>query len=252
MAMLRNINNFMKYNISGAAKDVAVKKLTDVEEVKKSKQLPFRFSTAYKNVKGDRQYSDAISEAMDIAVSNVPELNGSILIAVDTSGSMSGDPIEKASIFAATLLKANKSADLILYDTRVQEASISGRGTVIDIANEIQRMARGGGTETSLVFTHCMLKNKHYDRIIIISDNESWNERSWGSNVQAEYAKYKQTGADPFIYAIDIEGYGTKDVDGKKVFHLTGWSDRLLDFIGQAEKGEALVDYVRNYEKINY
>lgn len=244
MALLRNINNFIKYDIGAKYEKMVIAKLTDRDEVKRSRQLPFRFVTAFENVKGNRSYSDAISEAMDIAVDNTPELSGDILIAIDSSGSMSGNPMDKASIFGATLMKANKKADVILYDTSIKELSLSGRAPVIDLANRIKSLAMGGGTETSLVFRYATECKKKYSRIIILSDNESWNERS----VQGAYEEYKkETGADPFVYAIDIEGYGTTDIKGKNVFHLTGWSDRLLDFIGRIEEGDTLVKYVKEY-----
>lgn len=252
MALIRNINNFIKYNISATAKKAVINKLTSKTEVYKSRQLPFRFVTAFNNVKGNVSYSDAISEAMDIAVDNVPTLEGKTLIAIDSSSSMMGSgfgrdeesgAIYKASIFGATLLKANKDADVILYDERVKTLAISSRPPVIDLANSIVKEANGGGTNTSLVFHFAEQSKTKYSRIIIISDNESWQ-----TNAQTAYNAYKtKTGNNPFVYAIDIQGYGTTDVKGGKVFNLSGWSDRLLDFIGQAEKGETLIDYIKNY-----
>lgn len=253
MALLRNLNNLVKYNVPENIIDRTVQTLTDPEEVKKSRQLPFRFLTAFEHVQGNRKFSDAISEAMDIAVSNTPHLEGKTLIAIDSSGSMMGGygndkgAMEKASIFGATLAKANVNADVILFDTQVKELNLSTRTPVIDLANAIKNNANGGGTETSLVFRYAIGKNKVYDRIIIISDQESWVENGYGLSVQDFYNEYKKI-TDPFVYAIDIEGYGTKDVSGGKVFHLAGWSERLLDFIGRVEQGETLIDYIRNYE----
>lgn len=246
MALLRNLNNLIKVGVDELTVDKAVEKLTNAEEVKKSKQLPFRFTTAYSNVEGNRKFTDAISVAMDLSVANTPILSGKTLIAIDSSGSMSGEPMEKASIFGATLAKANSNSEVILYDTGVKVLTISGRTPVIDIAKKIESEAMGGGTETSLVFKYATNLKKVYDRIIIISDNESWSEGYGG--VQAYYNAYKKI-ADPFVYAIDIQGYGTKDIAGGKVFHLTGWSNRLLDFIGKIEEGNSLVEYVTNYSK---
>jgi hypothetical protein len=249
MALLRNLNNLIKNNVDEETIGCAIKKLTDPEEVKKSKQMPFRFVTAYDNVKGNRKLTDAISVAMDMAVSNTPKLPGKTLVAVDVSGSMRGDPIRKAAIFGATLTQANPDTDLILYDTRVKEEVVGSRLPVIDLAKKIENDAMGGGTETSLVFKYAIEKKKVYDRIIIISDNESWAE-GWGygtKSIQGWYGQYKKI-SDPFVYAIDIQGYGTKDIAGGKVFHLCGWSDRLLDYIGKMEEGDALVDYIKNYK----
>lgn len=247
MALIRNINNFMKYKISAKAEKRVLVRLTDAEEIARSKQLPFRFYTAYKNVQGSRVYSDAISEAMDISLENTPKLKGKTLIAVDTSGSMTSgadSPITKAAIFAATLMKSNVTADVVLFDTQIREFTQTGRAPVVDIADHIVRNALGGGTDTGLVFQYMAKKGGVYDRVIIISDNESW-----ASSAQEAYKTYrKKFNTDPFVYAIDIQGYGTTDLAGGKVFNLTGWSDRLLDFIGQAEKGETLVQYVRSFE----
>lgn len=247
MALLRNLNNLIKYKVSEQTQDMVIDKLTDRAEVLKSKQLPFRFLTAYQNVAGNRKFTDAISQAMDIALENTPEFSGKTLIAIDSSGSMTSganSAIQKASIFGATLLKANKNSDVILYDTRVKELGVSSRLPVVDLADHIIRACQGGGTDTSLVFSYAYTKKIVYDRIIIISDNESWVH-----NAQFAYTQYKnKMGCDPFVYAIDIQGYGTKDLSGGKVMNLTGWSDRLLDFIAYAERGDNLIDYIRDYK----
>lgn len=248
MALLRNLNNLLKYQVNAQTLISVAQHLANPYEVKRSKQLPFRFYTAYQNVSGSRLLSDAISEAMDHAVANTPVFGGKTLVAVDCSGSMSGDPMEKAAIFGATLVRANPDADLILYDTQVKELRTTSRMPVVNLAEDIMRQATGGGTDTSLVFRYIVGEKKHYDRVIIISDNESWVERYGRLGPQQAYKEYKQmTGQDPFIYAIDIQGYGTTDLAGGKIFHLTGWSSRLLDLIGQAERGESLVDYIREY-----
>lgn len=242
MALLRNLNNLLKNDVSPKVIKAAADKLSNREEVKKSRQLPFRFITAYKNVRGSRVLSDAIALAIEHALDNVPELPGRTLVAVDTSGSMSGDPIEKAAIFAAALARSN-DADLILYDTRVAELPLNSRTPVIDLAMGIEKNALGGGTATGEVFQWATV-NGNYDRIIILSDNESWS-----GNAQSEYLRYRNTTkTDPYIYAIDIAGYGTTDLAGGRVTHISGWSEKLLDFIGIKEKGDSMVNYIENYE----
>jgi len=254
MALLRNLNNLIKEGVSDEVLQLAINKLTNREQVKKSKQLPFRFVTAYENVQGNRKLTDAISVAMDYAVDNTPELAGKTLIAIDCSGSMEGDAIQKASIFGATLAKANSNSDVILYDTSVKQLTISTRTPVIDVAQYVEKEAMGGGTNTSLVFEYAYQSGKLYDRIIIISDNESWQDSYSGwyttqNGTQEAYNKYKNlTKTDPFVYAIDIQGYGTKDISNPKVIHLAGWSSRLLDFIGLYEKGGSIVEYINSVE----
>lgn len=246
MAILRNLNNLIKYNVSDKTINKVCKILTDPEQVKKSRQLPFRFYTAYTNVSGNIKLSDAISEAMDISVGNLESLSGKTLIAVDSSGSMEGEPIEIASIFAGALIKRS-NCEVILYDTSIKEFAPSTRTPVVDLADRIQKEAMGGGTETSLVFKYA--EKGLWDRIFILSDNESWSESYYGLNVQRAYNNYKRiTGSDPYIYAIDIQGYGTHDISSEKVTHLTGWSDKLLQFVSIKEKGVDIVKWIEQKE----
>ena len=243
MALLRNLNNMIKEGVSEKTLDIVVAKLTDPRAVKESKQLPFRFVTAYDNVQGNRKLTTAISDAMDIAVDNTPEFTGKTLIAIDGSGSMNGKPIQIASIFGATLAKSHCNADVVIYDEQIQELKINGRIPTIDLAKKIESGAHGGGTNTSLVFQYAIQSGKKYTRIIIVSDNESWQD---SSGTQTKYNEYRKI-SDPVVFAIDIQGYGTKDIDSPKVKHLCGWSDRVLDFISHYEKGDALITYIKNY-----
>lgn len=237
MAMLRNLNNIIKYGVSEDVIDRVVAKLTNPEEVKRSKQLPFRFYTAYTNVQGNRKLVDAIAEAMEIAVDNAPELDGKMLIALDTSGSMRSHA-DKAGILAAALYKRNKNADMIFYDTALHDPKMNSKTPIVDFLSGIYQ---GGGTETSLVFS-CTIA---YDRIVIISDNESWNEGYRG--VTPFYEDYKRrTGADPYVYAIDVAGNGTKDIQAPKVKHIPGFSEKVLDLIQWSEKGD-LVKLINEY-----
>lgn len=243
MATLRNLNNLIKEGVSEKTLDLVVKKLTDPEEVAKSKQLPFRFTTAYENVKGNRKLLGAISDAMDLSVENTPEFNGKTLIAIDGSGSMGGDPIRKASIFGATLFKSHSKSDIILYDVQAKELAVSDRLPVIDIAGKIENAIESGGTNTAVVFHYAFNEKKKYDRIIIISDNESW-----AGNAQEAYKTYREAIGDPFVYAIDIQGHGTQDLKSDKVKYMTGWASRMLDFMQQHEKGDSLIKYVSEYK----
>lgn len=241
MALLRNLRN-IDQQADEVTKRKACEMISNREEVKKSKQLPFRFFNAFEHVTNQRML-EAIAQALEYSLDNVPHFEGTTLIAVDGSGSMGGEPIKKASIFAAALMKAN-DADLILYDTQVKESKTLRMNPVLTIAREIQAQANGGGTNTSLVFQYAYQTKKKYDRIIILSDNESWADYGGGTN--ATYNMYRrETGNDPFVYAIDLAGHGTKDVAGGRVFHLAGWSEKMFDFMKWIEKENEMVTMVK-------
>ncbi len=248
MALLRNLRNIDE-QADKKTKQNACKLIADREKVKTSKQLPFRFYNAYEHI-SNQDMLEAISQAIEYSLDNVPKFKGKTLVAVDASGSMSDDPsvIKKASIFASALVKSNDT-DLILYDTDVKEIRYLKSEPILTLAEKIQKEAMGGGTNTSLVFKYAIEKEKNYDRIIILSDNQSWQERGYDdeSSTGEVYSKYKKDN-DCYIYAIDIQGYGTKDISGEKVFHLCGWSERIFDFMNVIEKKDGIVKYIENYK----
>ena len=251
MALLRNLRN-LEQNCDEKTLKEAAAKIANKEEVKKSKQLPFRFYSAYEHVKS-RVLLDAISQALDYSLDNVPKLGGKTFIAVDGSGSMDGDPMQKASIFAAALYRATDS-EMIVFSDEYKEVKATSNMPVIELMQKIQKAAPGGGTNTSLTFKHATETKVKYDRIIILSDNESWQDTGYsifgsggGRGTNGAYNEYKKIN-DCYIYAFDLAGYGTKDVTGGKVFHLAGWSEKIFSFMEFVEKGEGLVDYVNKVE----
>lgn len=244
MAMLRNLNNLVKNDVSKETISLVAKRLVDPEKVRKSKQLPFRFATAYNIVENNVKLKDAISEACDIALDNIDMLPGKTLIALDCSGSM-GSGVDsyfgKGSLFAAALFKKSEDVEFVMYDTQLYRASFSRRTPLLDVVNQLK--ANGGGTQTSLVFDYCVLEHKLFDRVIIISDNESWIDDTQGNK-----NTYMKMAPESHIFCIDIAGYGTKDVTGQNTHYITGWSDNVLQFIKFTEQGKSLVDTIKDYE----
>lgn len=253
MALLRNLNNLLSSGVSKEVISAAAQRLSDPEQVKKSRQLPFRFYTAYQMVKGNKELSDAISYALDISVSNAPSFDGDVLIAIDGSGSMDGEPIEIATIFGATLYKNSKDVDLITFSGDATEWHGNSRMPVVNITEDIIRTLEFGGTNTSSVFEWAARQsNKDYKNIIIISDSESWQDSSWyyrdrGGTQQALNNYRKKTDSNPNVYCIDVQGYGTTDLQDNKVTHFTGWSDKILTFMQRMNDG-SLVQTISEYE----
>lgn len=231
MALLRNLNNMHKYKLSPEAEKLAAERLSDPEQVSKSKQLPFRFVTAFDAFKGSQILRDAIVDALEHSVGNVPVFKGKSLVALDVSGSMNGTGDRIGSIFAAALAKSNK-ADVITFDMQVTGKKISTRDSIMSIAKSLS--FDGGGTDTGSVFRWA--DGRGYDRIFVISDNESW-----GSNAQAAYNSMK---VKPKVYAIDVTGYGTFDLKHANVFHFPSWSEKVFDLIALNEDGGNIVDKV--------
>ena len=121
MALLRNLRNIIK---AGADITPVLAVLSDPVQVKRSRQLPFRFFSAYKTLERDGLMSDEIHRALESAINasvdNLETIKGRTLIAVDVSGSMGSRISSKSDICCsdiASLLGA--MADKLCEDATV-------------------------------------------------------------------------------------------------------------------------------------
>lgn len=258
MAMLRNLRNILNSQPNNI--DKVFSKLEDKEEVLKSKQLPFRYFSAYREVMGLSNCSskvlDVLENAIEHSVENLPKLKGKTVIAIDVSGSM-GSVISSNSTIRccdiATLLGVLASRmceDYIVYtfDTSLKTETFSSRSGIINTALKVS--CHGGGTDIKLPLKKMINDKIQADRLIILSDNEiNSYYRGYKETCQSLADTYrKQVNPNLWVHAVDLQGYGTQQFIGGKTNIVAGWSERLLEFMNLAEQGiDTQVDYVANY-----
>ncbi len=226
-ALLKNLRN-----IETQAPEVlpdALKMLQDEKLIRKSLVLPFRFSTAAEEVK-DRRTLEAIGNALNISMANVPKFDGKTLIVLDGSGSMSGKPITIGSLFAAVIYKANPDAEFMVFSTNAKYHVFNPSDSVLSIAERMKAMATGGGTDFHTIFPAA---NKRYERIIILSDMQGW--MGYSAPTKQLDAYEKQYSASPFLYSFDLNGYGTLQFPQPRVFAIAGFSEKVLDLFRALE-----------------
>lgn len=248
MALLRNLRNILAANPKNVNK--VLEKIADPVAVRKSKQLPFRFLSAYKSVGniGGSKVFDALETAVDASVENLPKIPGTTVIAIDTSGSMSYAVSAKSDIRCCDIsmmlgVIANRiceNAIVYTFDTSLKKKAFSTRnGIIYTVMNEAHA---GGGTRMKLPFEQMIRDRVKADRIIVISDNEC-NGGFWSKPVQSLADEYRRTtGNDIWVHAIDLQGYGTQQFHGAKTNIIAGWSEKVFDFIQLAEKGEGTLE----------
>lgn len=247
MALLRNLNNIIKANPKNMNK--VLEKIADPVAVKKSRQLPFRYLSAYKAISENAGSNvlDALETAIEASVENLPHLPGTTVIAVDTSGSMRSAISAKSEIRCCEIgmllgIIANRICDNAIFytfDTSLQRKAISKKSGIIYATTHEARA--GGGTYMNLPFEAMIKERIKADRIIVISDNEC--NGYWGSPIQSLADTYrKRTGNDIWVHAIDLMGYGTQQFHGPKTNVIAGWSEKVFDFILLAEQGEGTLE----------
>lgn len=265
MAALRNLRNIINANPKNINK--VYEKLENREEVLKSKQLPFRFYSAYKEISkmpnSTNKPLDVLENALEISVENIKRIPGKTAICIDSSGSM-GSPISKESsiqcweIAALLGAMANKICDeavIYIFSNSASKFPISKNASILDTVKYMPFIS--GGTSIASPIEQMISDNMQVDRIIILSDNEandqftntrsSWFGEAYCAEKSAQ--KYRDKfGQNVWVHAIDLQGYGTQQFLGSRTNLIAGWSEKVLDFIMLAEEGTTtLAKTIANY-----
>lgn len=257
MALLRNLRNIL--SAKPANLDKVLEKLANPEAVRKSKQLPFRFLSAYKMVENiaSSKVLDTLEKACTASVDNMDKLPGLTVIMVDISGSMSDPVSEKSSVrcyeIGALLgLIANRICeDSVFYkfSDGAEKVSVPSNAPLLCT---VHNFISYGGTNMAAPFERMMQDGVKADRVIVISDTECNRPHPWyGKPVQAVADEYRRTsGCDCWVHAIDLQGYGTQQFAGPKTNIIAGWSEKVFDFIRMAEQGEGTLE--KTIEQYSY
>ena len=159
---------------------------------------------------------------MDISCKNIPIFEDTLFV-VDVSGSMKGKPSEIASLFAAMFAKSN-NCDVMTFATNANYMTYNPMDSIMTIRNNFK--FTGGGTNLRSVFSNA---NKGYKHIIIASDMQSFI----GYNAPTkEFNEYKKKyGVDPYLFSLDLAGYGTLQLPENNIFCLAGFSDKIFQIM---------------------
>jgi hypothetical protein len=231
LALLRNIRNVLKHAPEVAAE--LCQQLTDENAVRRSLVFPLQFLSAVEvlkqgNLPEANRVMEALNQAIDLSLANVPKFDGYTLVALDSSGSMVGRPQTIGSLFAATLVKAT-NADLMLFSDDARYITLNRRDTTLTAAQSIPFIS--GGTNFNAIFQRA---NHAYDRIVILSDMQGWV--GGGAPVEA-FAEYrKKYDVAPRVYSFDLNGYGTLQFPQERVYCLAGWSDRVFEIMQKLDR----------------
>lgn len=209
MALLRNLRGiFLEIDDMEETKKILN---TLKAGVKRGKQFPFRYMTAYRTIeKTDvnhrRMILDALEECMDIACDNMPKLKGRTMCLSDNSGSAWGTfNSEYGTVTVANIdnlssvITARNSDEGIVgkFGDRLIPFEISKRDGVLSQTKAIDKGECenvGGGTECGiwLFFDKAIRNSEWYDNIFIYSDMQAGHGDLYGTS--KEVARYESMG----------------------------------------------------------
>ncbi|MEU4831986.1 TROVE domain-containing protein [Streptosporangium sp. NPDC023615] len=177
---------------------------------------------------------DALEETYELSFGTVEPSGKRLLVAVDSSGSMSGtwggrltvggseigSPYEVGCAMALMLARVERgNVHVIDVDTAVHASRVSARTNLREIASW---RPSGGGTDLSLPFDWALRKRLRVDGIVVFTDNETWAGRSHPSQALAAYRKAVNPEARVVVTAMTAAGHSIGDPRDAGVLNMAG------------------------------
>jgi 60 kDa SS-A/Ro ribonucleoprotein len=267
----QNLNTFARHGVfelDGMADAVAAK-LRDREAVAKARVLPYQLMSAFKAT-GEAVPAvvrDALQDAMEAALANVPAFDGRVVVCPDVSGSMSSAVtghrgsatssvrcIDVAALVAAAVLRKNPSARVLPFEQDVVKLSLNARDSIMTNAQALASIG-GGGTNCSAPLALLNKERAKVDLVILVSDNESWVDasRRGATQTMREWEALKQRNPQARLVCIDIQPYGTTQAaERRDIMNVGGFSDAVFTTVAQFAEGKTGAEHwVGEIEKVS-
>lgn len=277
MAKLRNLRN---YSQNGVDLTNVIDHLTNPLAVAKSKQLPFRFYTAYRELGGEaltsRWYSDdntnktmgssellsALEDAFDLSVKNLPDLGDDVLIIVDQSGSM-WSPVSGrstamcceiggvlgAAVWYNQVVNLGKKAMVAGFACKGKVYNWSKRTSSLSAAKQMMNTDLGGSTNIQSAWQAAKDAGLKPSTIVVLSDMQmTGGDSYWGNydNIMNP-EEYGLADANTLKISVNLQGYdNTPLAVNNGWYQIAGWSDKIFDVIEAMKNPGDAVNVILN------
>ena len=264
-----NLNTFARHGVFGqpGMTELIAARLRDPKAIAKARVFPYQLMMAYTMASANAdiplEVCNALQDAMEIAIANVPEFAGKVYVFPDISGSMhsavTGDRkgattavrcIDVAALVAATVLRKNQDAEVIPFESDVVKIRLNPRDSVMTNAEKLAKLPCGG-TNCSAPLRFLNQRRAQGDLIIYVSDNESWIDAPhygrWGGSATGtmkEWADFRQRNPQARMVCIDVQPYATVQAKERPdILNIGGFSDKVFDLIAEFARGELNADH---------
>lgn len=260
MALLRNLRNIDEAGVSAKHIKKVCERIADADEVKKSKQFPFRFLSAARETSND-DFIEALDKALLASAENIAGFDDytGVVIATDVSGSMDTNISDKSKVknvdigqVLGTLLNAKcKNSIVGLFGTNWKPLPNIPKESPLKALKYMQKQSAevGWSTNGHLVIEDLIKRKVVTDKVMIFTDMELYNSEGYGTiSINTRWRQYREkVNPNAKIYLFDLAGYGRTPIDIKEedgVYLIAGWSDRVFDILAAVEKGSSAVEEI--------
>ena len=251
-----NLNTFGRhgvYAIDGMPELIAAK-LRDSEAIDRARVFPYQLMSACMAASESVPaiVRNALEQALEISLLNVPRIAGRVVVCPDVSGSMSSPVsgfrgsatssvrcIDVAALVAAAMLRKNPDAMVLPFEQSVVTYQLDAQGTVMENAARLAAIG-GGGTNCSAPLLRMNSKKELADLVIYVSDNESWIDarRSGATATMGQWTVFKQRNPQAKLVCIDIAPHATTQaMEREDILNIGGFSDDVFRIIAAFAAG---------------
>lgn len=263
MATLRNLRNILQASVSYQHINKVCAYLSNKTAVANSKQLPFRFLSAYRELLAVRsEYVTMVLNALEAAIAaSAVNIKGfdersTVLIACDVSGSMQKAISANSTVqlfdigLVLGMLMQSKCKRVItgMFGDRWKVINMPSRNVLANVMEYHRREGEVGyATNGYLVIDDLIKRKVRVDKLMLFTDCQLWNSRHGGASLQQSWKAYKAFYPAANLYLFDLAGYGNTPVDIKEdnVHLVAGWSDKIFDVLHAIEDGSNAVDKIK-------
>ncbi|MBR5431450.1 MAG: TROVE domain-containing protein [Bacteroidales bacterium] len=267
MALLRNLRNILQSGVSPEHVERLCTRISDPEQVAKSKQLPFRFLAAYKEIMGEPNplvglVLEALEKAVLCSADNIEgfDINTNVLLACDVSGSMYVAAGNKSSIqnvdigvLLASILRTKCKAVIAGIFGNTWELASSPIKPILANTVGIRSIANRVGYSTNgyKVVDWLIENNVKMDKVMIFTDCQMWDSHRGyyrsDKEIKDSWHKYKEMYPQAKLYLFDLAGYGTSPLDlaEQDVYLIAGWSEKIFDVLSAVDNGADALSEIR-------
>lgn len=259
-ALIRNLARLTQmgtFTPLSSAVNRAVHRLTDADELLRGRVHPMDVFLALRVYNSGRSQpgpkapirtwqplaaiSDALEEGYELAFGSVEPSGKRLLLAVDSSGSMSGrwgpsqvvyggsplgSPYEIANAMAVILARIEAgNVHVIDVDTSVHASKVTRRTNLRELAHW---EPSGGGTNLSLPFEYAEREQMVVDGIVVFTDNETWaGGYSHPTQALASYRRRVNPAARVVVASMTAVGHTIADPRDEGVLNMAGMDASL-------------------------
>lgn len=257
----QNLNAFARHRVFDDASVTAhvAAKLRSADEIARAKAMPYQLMATYLHANDEgipREVRDALHDAMEVAVANVPAIAGRVVVCPDVSGSMQSPVtghragattkmrcIDVAALVTAAVLRKNPHARVIPFEQDVvapAKLRLEPRDTILTNAARLASIG-GGGTNCSAPLALIERERAEVDLVIYVSDNESWVDRAGNlaTGVMANWLSIKRRCPRARLVCIDLTPNTTTQVTERPdAINVGGFSDDVFSLIASVASGD--------------